>query len=214
MASNGKTTKKKIYKTESGEVVYGLMAEYPTPAALYHAAEKVRDAGYTRWDVFSPFPVHGMDEAMGNAPTKLPLVVGTVGLTGAFLGLLMQWWMTAVDYPLVVQGKPYFAWEPWVPITFELGVLFTAFVTLIGMLAFNKLPMWHHPLLRKERFLRVSDDRFVIAIEARDPKFDPAGTRKLLEQAGGTHVDLVEVGDGKADPTVSESLKGIIWTNA
>lgn len=213
MATNGKKQKKKIYKTESGELVYGLTAEFPTPAALYHAAEKVRDAGYTRWDVYSPFPVHGMDEAMGAPATKLPLVIGAVGLSGAFLGLLMQWWMT-MDFPQTVQGKPFFAWEPWTPITFECGVLLTAFTAVFGMLAFNKLPMFHHPLMRKERFLRVSDDRLVICIEAADPKFDPTGTRKLLESAGGAHIDLVEVGDGKADPNVSESLKGIIWTNS
>lgn len=206
--------KKKIYKTESGEVVYGIMAEYATPADLYHAAEKVRDAGYRKWDVYSPFPVHGMDEAMGTPLTKLPLVIGTVGLSGAGLGYLMQWWMTKVDYPMVVQGKPYGAWEPWVPITFELGILCTAFAAIIGMLAFNKLPMWHHPLMRKERFLRVSDDRYVICIESADPKFDPEGTRKLLEHAGGRHVELVEAGNGKPDPAFAESFKGFVWTNS
>ncbi|MBX3357954.1 MAG: DUF3341 domain-containing protein [Phycisphaeraceae bacterium] len=203
---------KKIYKTESGERVHGVMAEFPTPAALTHAAEKVRDSGYTRWDVFSPFPVHGMDEAMGTPMTKLPLVVGAIGLTGAALGYLLQWWVTGVAYPLVVQGKPYFAWEPYTPVTFELGVLFTAFTALLGMLAFNGLPMWHHPLFRKDRFLRVSDDRFIICIEASDPKFDPDGTRKLLEHAGGTNVDLVEEGDGTADPRFSEGFKTLVWT--
>lgn len=207
-------TKKRIYKTESGEVVYGIIAEFAAPADLIHGAQRVRDAGYKKWDVYSPFPVHGMDEAMGTPQTKLPLVVGTIGLSGAGLGYLMQWWMTARDYPLVVQGKPFFAWEPWTPITFECGILLTAFACLIGMLAFNKLPMWHHPLMRKERFLRVSDDRLVICIEAADPKFDPVNTGKLLEHAGGRHIDLVEFGDGKADPRVGESLKGIIWTNA
>lgn len=206
--------RKRVFKTESGDLVYGLMAEFATPADLVHAAEKVRDAGYTRWDVYSPFPVHGMDEAMGNGLTRLPLVVGAIGLSGAGLGYLMQWWMTAVDYPLLVQGKPFSAWEPWTPITFECGILLTAFACLIAMLAFNRLPMWHHPLLRKERFLRVSDDRYVICIEAADPRFDPEQTRALLEKAGGKHLDLVEVGDGKADPRFGESFKGIVWANA
>jgi hypothetical protein len=181
----------KTYKTESGAIVYGVMAEFATPAALYHAAEKVRNTGYRRWDVYSPFAVHGMDEAMGLRPTRLPLVVGTIGLTAAFLGWFMQWGITLL-LPQVVQGKPPTAWEPFTPITFEVGVLLTAFASLLGMLAFNGLPMWYHPLLKKERFLRVSDDRFVICIEARDPKFDPRRTRDLLESAGGTRVDLVE----------------------
>ncbi|HYE01878.1 MAG TPA: DUF3341 domain-containing protein [Phycisphaerales bacterium] len=185
-------TGRTIYTTEAGKVVHGMMAEYATPADFYHACEAVRNAGYTRWDSFSPFPVHGIDVAMGLRPTRLPLVVATLGFTGAGLGYLMQLWMTQVDYPLVVQGKPYEAWEPRVPITFELGILFTAFTCLIGMLAMNALPRLYHPLMKKERFLRVSDDRFVICVEAADPKFDPAQTRRLLESAHGTNVDLVE----------------------
>ncbi|MBL8763116.1 MAG: DUF3341 domain-containing protein [Phycisphaerae bacterium] len=181
-----------VYATEGGAALYGMMAEFDTPADLTHAAEKVRDAGYADWDVYSPFPVHGMDDAMGNPPTKLPLVVAAIGLSGAGLGMLLQWWVTSVDYRIVVQGKPYDAWQPWVPVLFEIGVLFTAFTALLGMLAFNKLPMWHHPLMKKERFLKVSDDRFVIAIEAADPKFDPQKTRDLLAAAGGKHIELVE----------------------
>ena len=132
------------------------------------------------------------DEAMGVKRTRLPLLVACIGFTGAGLGFLMQWWMTAVDYPLVVQGKPYGAWESFVPITFELGILFSAFASLIGMLALNGLPRWHHPLMKKERFLAVSDDRFVVCIEAGDEKFDPDKTRRLLESVGGTNIDLVE----------------------
>jgi hypothetical protein len=182
----------KIYTTEQGEVVYGMMAEFDTPADVYHAAERVRDAGYTDWDLYTPFPMHGIEGAMGVKRTKLPLLVATGAFTGAGLGLLMQWWMTAVDYRLVVQGKPYGAWEPWVPITFELGVLLSAFTALIGMLAMNGLPRHHHPLLKKERFLRVSDDRLIICIEAKDPKFDPKKTRALLEASKGRNIDLVE----------------------
>ncbi len=182
---------KKIYKTESGEVIYGMVAEYATPAALYHAAEKVRDAGYRKWDVYSPFPVHGMDDAMGLKPTKLSLLVGCVGLSGAALAFGFQWLVTGILYPLVVQGKPLQAWEPFTPVTFELGVLSTAFCAIIGMLAFNGLPRWHHPLFKNQRFLRCSDDRFVICIESRDPQFDPAGSRRLLEEIGGSHVQFV-----------------------
>lgn len=181
-----------VYTTEEGRPVHAVMAEFPTPGALHHAAERVRDAGYRRWDVYSPFPVHGMEDAMGLRPTKLPLIVATCAFVGAGLGLLMQWWMTGVDYPLMVQGKPFAAWEPFTPVTFELGVLSAAFATLLGMLAMNALPMWHHPLLKKERFLRVSDDRYLIVIEAADEKFDPDATRRLLDGAGAVAVEVVE----------------------
>lgn len=180
------------FVTESGEEVHGVMAEFETSAAVYHAAEKVRDAGYKKWDVHSPFPIHGMEDAMGIRPTILPVIVAIGAFTGVGLAYLMQWWMTAVDFKIVVQGKPYDGWQPFVPITFELGVLFSAFTALIGMLALNGLPRFNHPLLRKERFLKVSDDRFVICIEANDPQFDPRRTRDLLEKAGGRHIELVE----------------------
>jgi hypothetical protein len=180
------------YKTEKGEHVYGMMAEFADPTAIIHGAAKVRDAGYTRWDVYSPFPVHGMDHAMGIKLTSLPLLVAAIALPAAGLGFFFQWGVSDVLYPLVVQGKPPGAWQPLIPITFEFGVLGTAFSALIGMLAFNTLPRLYHPLLKKERFLGVSDDRFVICIEARDEKFDPKGTRKLLETAGATSVELVE----------------------
>ncbi len=188
----GKKNKTKIYKTASGETVYGIMAEFSDPAATYHAAEKMRDAGYKAWDVYSPFPIHGIDEAMGLRTSRVPLMCGILGLSGAGLGYLFQWWVSTRGYATVVQGKPFGAWQPLMPIIFEFGVIFTSFTALLGMLAFNKLPMWYHPLMKKERFLKASDDRFIICIESRDPKFDPAGTRKLLENAGGFNVDLVE----------------------
>lgn len=188
----GKKNKTKIYKTASGETVYGIMAEFSDPAATYHAAEKMRDAGYKAWDVYSPFPIHGIDEAMGLRTSRVPLMCGILGLSGAGLGYLFQWWVSTRGYATVVQGKPFGAWQPLMPIIFEFGVIFTSFTALLGMLAFNRLPMWYHPLMKKERFLKASDDRFIICIESRDPKFDPAGTRKLLENAGGFNVDLVE----------------------
>lgn len=180
------------YVTEAGEEVYGVLAEFHTPAEVFHAAEMVRDAGYTDWDVYAPFPVHGIEDAMGVKRTILPVFVATGAFTGAFLAWLMQWWMSAVNYPLVVQGKPPWAWEPFTPIVFELGVLFSAFTALLSMLALNGLPRHYHPLFKKERFLRVSQDRFAIAIEARDTRFDPQATRRLLESAGARAIELVE----------------------
>jgi hypothetical protein len=186
------TTGGKVYVTESGEQIHGILAEFATPADLYHAAEKVRDAGYAKWDAHSPFPVHGMEEAMGVSRTKLPLMVAVGGFSGAGLGYLMQWWMQGVDYQMMVQGKPFAPWEAFVPITFELGILLSAFTTLIGMLALNGLPRFHHPLLKKERFLAAGEDKFFVSIEASDPNFDPDKTRALLEGAGAKAIELVE----------------------
>lgn len=180
------------FVTESGTAVYGIVAEFATPASVYHAAEKMRDSGFAKWDVYSPYPMHGLDEAMGVKRTILPVLVATGAFTGVGLAYLMQWWMSAVDFQIVVQGKPYGAWEPFVPITFEMGVLFAAFTSLFGMLALNGLPRFNHPLFRSERFLSVSDDRYMIAVEADDPKFDPEQTRAFLESLGGTDIELIE----------------------
>lgn len=182
----------RVYTTEAGVPVYGMMAEFGTPGEVYRAAEKFRDAGYTRWDVHTPFPIHGMEEAMGIKRTILPKIVAVVGLSGAGLGFLMQWWMSAVDYTLTVQGKPFNSWQAFIPITFECGILLSAFAALIGMLALNGIPRHNHPLMRKDRFLGCSEDLFVISVEAGDAKFDPEQTRRLLESAGGKNIDLVE----------------------
>ncbi len=171
---------------------YGIMAEFEDVPAIFSAAERCRDEGFQHWDVYAPIPIHGIDVAMGLKESKVPYAMGMGAMTGVGGALLMQWWMMSVDYEIVVAGKPLFSWEAAMPITFELGVLLSAFGALGGMLLLNGLPRWHHPLLKKERFLRVSDDRLVIAIEARDPKFDPDETRRFLESIGGTNVDTVE----------------------
>ena len=171
---------------------YGLLAEFATPADLYHACERVRDAGFTRWDAHTPFPIHGLEGAMGLRRSPLPWIVLGMALLGAALAFGLQWWVHAVAYPLVISGKPYFAWPAFVPITFELGVLFGAFGAVLGMLALNRLPMHYHPLFNSKIFERVSDDAFFISIESWDPKFDSANTRTLLEGVGAKRVELVE----------------------
>ena len=171
---------------------FGLLAEYESASAVYHACEKVRDAGYRRWDSYTPFPVHNLDKAMGLKPSVLPWIVFAMGMTGASSALLLQWWTAAVDYPIIIAGKPYFSYQAFVPVTFELGVLFSAFGAVFGMLGLNKLPMWYHSLFNSDRFARVTDDKFFIAIEARDPKYDLERTRKLLEGTGATFVEEVE----------------------
>jgi len=171
---------------------WGVLAQFDSPAEVYHAAEKVRDAGYRKWDVYAPIPIHGIDEAMGLRPSKMGWIVGTCAALGASGGFLLQWWTSAVAYPMIVHGKPYGAWEPFTPITFELGVLIAGFGAVFGMLAVNGLPRWHHPLFSKERFLRASDDGFFIAVDARDPKFDESATARLLQEAGASAVETVE----------------------
>lgn len=172
--------------------VYGLIAEYETPAALMRAAEKVRDAGYQRWDVYTPFPVHGMDKAMGLRNSRVGWFSFLGGATGYTTGMLMIWFMNAVDYPIIVGGKPMFSPFGAFPPSYELTILFGAFGALFGMLFLNKLPRLHHPLLKHPRFALVTDDRFFMVIEVSDPKYSEAETRKLLEGAGSKQIELVE----------------------
>jgi hypothetical protein len=171
---------------------YGLLAAFATPADLYHACERVRDAGFTRWDAHTPFPVHGLEGAMGIRRSRLPWIVLGMGLTGAALGFALQWWVHASAYPLVISGKPYFSWPAFIPITFELGILFASIGAVFGMLGLNRLPMHYHPLFRSRVFERVSDDAFCISIESWDPRFDQTATRTLLESLGARSIELLE----------------------
>lgn len=180
------------HTTTPASGLWGLMAEFPDVTAVFEAAQKVRDAGFTRWDVHAPFPIHGIQKAMGLKPSKVSFGVATGALIGVIGAAAMQFWMNGIDYPIPNGGKPLIAWEQSTPIMFEMGVLFAASCALFGMLFINRLPMWYHPLLKKDRFLRVSDDRFIIVIEAADPEFDDTKTRRLLEEIGGTHIDTVE----------------------
>jgi hypothetical protein len=170
---------------------YGLLAEFERVDQLYHACGEVREAGYTRWDAHTPFPVHGLDGAMGLKASRLPWVVLGTGLTGALLGFGLQVWVHSIEYPLVISGKPYFSWPAYVPITFEVGVLFGALGAVLGMFAFNRLPMHWHPLFNSERFERSTDDRFFISIESWDPRFDAVATRRFLEGLGAREVTVV-----------------------
>lgn len=172
--------------------LFGALAEFDGVTSLVDACAKVRDAKYRRWDAHSPFPIHGIEKAMGIPPSKLGYVVFVVGLSGAIGGLLLQWWTNAVDYPFIISGKPLFSWQAFVPVVFELMVLFSAFACFFGMLHFNRLPQLYHSLFRSERFERVTDDKFFISIEAADPRFDEVKTVQFLKDIGATHVELVE----------------------
>jgi len=167
---------------------YGLIATFSTPGAVLRAAAQVRDAGYRNWDCITPFPVHGLDSAMGVGRSRVPRISLMGGITGFCTGMTMIWFMDRFDYPLTVGGKPFFSPLFAFPVSYELTILFTAFATIGGMFLLNGLPMHHHPVLHYENIRRGTDDLFFIVIERSDPRFNPEATRALLERAGGTDV--------------------------
>src|SRR5438874_8486417 len=171
---------------------YGVIAEFETAAEIVRAAATVRDTGFRRWDVFTPFPVHGMDRAMGLKNSKVGWFAFIGGVTGYTCGMLMIWFMNAVDYPLVVGGKPMFSPFSAFPPSYELTILFGAFGSLGGMLFLNRLPRLYHPLLKNRRFSKVTHDRFFVVVECGDPKYSETETRKLLEEAGSPHIEVVD----------------------
>lgn len=172
---------------------YGLMAEFDTPESVVAAAQKAYDAGYRKMDAYSPFPVHGLDEAVGFRKNYVSLVVLIGGLTGAATGFLMQYIGMVVHYPYNAGGKPFFSWPMFVPITFELGILFAAFSAVIGMFAMNGLPLPYHPVFNVARFREAaSRDAFFLCIESTDDRFDEAETRSFLESLGPKAVSVVE----------------------
>ena len=179
-------------KTEDSPRLWGLLAEFQTPKQLFHAAESVRDAGYTSWDCHTPFPVHGMDKAMGLKDTRIPWLVFGAGMTGTMAAMAMQNWMNAVDYKFLVSGKPYASIPAQIPIAFELTVLFAALTAFACVFVFNDLPKFFHPVFRSEKFRRVTDDRFFITIEASDLYFDVEKTEQLLREAGSMNVEWLE----------------------
>lgn len=172
-----------------------LLAEFKTTGDVLHAAEKVRDAGFKKWDVHTPFPVHGMDKAMGLSDSILGWIVLVLGLTGFIGGFAMMTWMNGIDYPLIIGGKPGFSPPSMIPILFECTVLLSGFGAVFGMFGLNQLPRHHHPIFESDRFESATDDRFFISIEAADPKFKGDETKRFLESLHPEHVELVLEGD-------------------
>ena len=171
---------------------YGLIAAFDTVPELYHACEQVRDAGFKQWDAITSFPVHGLDAAMGIPRSKVPRFSLIGGLTGFTTGMTLIWFTGAVDYKLIVGGKPYFSPMFAFPVSYELTILFTAFATIAGMFILNRLPMHYHPVQKAPQHVRALDDRFYIVIEANDPKYNASATRDLLAKIGGKDIAELE----------------------
>jgi hypothetical protein len=170
------------------EGLYGVVAEFNDPQTLLDAAVAVREQGYTSIDAFSPFPIHGLAEAIGFHKSRLSLIVLIMGLLGGAGGFFMQWYANVVAYPLNIGGKPLNSWPAWIPITFECAILLAALGAVFGMLALNGLPMPYHPVFNVRRFDSASRDKFFLVIQARDPRFKLEEARSLLQTLGPREV--------------------------
>ena len=173
--------------------LYGVMAEFENPTDLVAAARKVYSLGYRRINGYSPYPIEELSEAIGFTHTSLPLIVFIGGVVGGLAGFFMQYWIEVIDYPLNVGGKPYNSWPAFIPITFEMTVLFAAFSAVLGMLVLNKLPQPYHPVFNVPNFAMATRDRFFLAIEANDPKFKHEEVAELLKSLNAIEVNDVEV---------------------
>lgn len=171
---------------------YGLLAEFENPDDLLAAAHAARKAGYRKMDAYAPLPVHGLAEALGFERTSLPLIVLLGGIAGASLGYLLQYWTTAVDYPLNIGGRPLHSWPAFIPITFEMTILIASFSAVLGMLVLNGLPQPYHPLFNVKRFKLATRNRFFLCIEATDPRYDAGKTKDFLEGLNSRGVYEVE----------------------
>ena len=173
--------------------IYGLMAEFDDPTSLVAAARRTREAGYRVYDAFSPYPIHELFDAMHCEDRRVPLFVLLGGIVGGLTGFGLQVWVSAVAYPLNIDGKPYISWPMFVPVTFELTILFAALAAVFGMFMLNGLPMPYHPVFNVARFVEhASQDKFFLAIEATDPKFSHEATRTFLQGLGAREINDVE----------------------
>jgi mono/diheme cytochrome c family protein len=185
---------------------FGVLAEFENVTDIVRTCEKVRDGGYTSWDSYSPFPIHGIDPAMGIKPTKLPWLIFCMGITGTFTGLCLQYYMNAYDYQYMLSGKPIFSLPANVPVMFELTILFAALTTFFSTLIVNGLPSFYNPLFKVKEFARATDDRYFICIEAADPRYDAAGLKKFFSENKAISVQVVE-DDSHVGAAIPEFIK-------
>ncbi|MDX1644196.1 MAG: DUF3341 domain-containing protein [Thermoanaerobaculia bacterium] len=172
--------------------IYGLIAEFGSRRQLIDAVERTRAAGYTRMEAYTPYPIEELNEALGHHRSRLPLIVLLGGILGAVAGFGLQYWVSVIEYPLNVGGRPLNSWVSFVPVTFETTVLVAAFAAVLGMLALNRLPMPYHPVFGVKRFKLASRDRYFLALDARDPLFDEEQTRLFLDSLGPTEVNRLD----------------------
>jgi hypothetical protein len=169
-----------------------ILAEFESPKELLIAAEKLRDEGFTKFDSHSPFPIHGMDKAMGLTRSPLGYVIGVMGTIGLLSMVALTFYTNIIGYPMVISGKPYFSWQAFVPVFFAITILLSAFGAFFGMLAINQLPKLFHPLFNSTRFGKVTDGSFFMSVQADDPKFDEQNVKSYLESIGGKNVELIK----------------------
>lgn len=172
---------------------YGMLAEFASPHELLHAAEQAYAEGYRELDAYSPAPVHGLAEAMGFRKTRVPLIVLLGGIAGAISGYLLQYYMTALAYVHNVGGRPVHSWPAYIPVTFELAVLFASIAGVLGMFALNGLPRLHHPVFNAPQFERASVDGFFLSVAASDPMYERQRTLDFLRHVNA--LDVVELDD-------------------
>ena len=178
--------------SEAQKKIHGLLAEFENPAALLQAAKTMHTNGYTRFDCHSPFPVHGLVQAMGQRRSVLGFIIAGVAFFAMIGGLALQWWTNAVDYPFIISGKPFFSYQSYAPVGFGIAILISAIATVVFLSLLNKMPRLFHPLFFSERFRKVTDDGFFVSVEADDPKFEVAATSGLLESAGGKNIEILQ----------------------
>ena len=184
------TSKHIMSKVEA--IKYGICATFNSAKDLYAAAGKIREDGYSKWECFTPIPVHGLDAQMGIGRSKVPVFTLIGGVTGFFTGMLIVWFMNSYDYPLIVGGKPYFSPIYPFPVFYELTILFAAFGTLFGMFFLNRLPRHNHPIFEHPNFGRTGDDKFMVLIEVEDPAYDEEKTQTRLKELGGKSITVVK----------------------
>jgi hypothetical protein len=170
---------------------FAVASTFHSTTELLDAVRAVRKKGYRKIDTFTPFPVHGIDEAMGESRSKLGWVIAVCGFTGIVIAQGLQYWTAAVDYPIILGGKPFYAVEFSIPITFELMVLLSAFAAVFGMLAFNGLPRFNHPVFNYSQYSRATDDGFVLLVEREGSHFEPHAIVTLLNELGGHNTEIV-----------------------
>lgn len=183
---------------EHRDRLWGLLAEFSTPADLLHGCQEVRNAGFSCFDAHTPFPVHGLGRAMGVRRSPVGWFALVFGLGAAAAGMLLQGWVSTTAYPLLISGKPLFSWPAFVPIAFECGILGAALGAVVGFLWLSRLPRPHHPLFESRAFEGASDHRFFLSVEARDPKFDGEKTSQFLTALGAVAVEELLDPDGGA----------------